>query len=148
MTYEAYEETPEWGPAFVTFRMAKPKDKRMSHVPVSQEFSEPEVEDNLLEYFEQSVDEGCVHRDDTYPFLGLSGETGEVLELVKKSWRKEGPQWADVVDVDKLRDELGDVLWYVTRCLHVLDVSLADAMVLNMRKLEKRKQIKEALNGN
>jgi NTP pyrophosphatase (non-canonical NTP hydrolase) len=41
--------------------------------------------------------------------LGLAGEAGEVVDLLKKSWGHGHP-----LDVEKLKKELGDTLWYVT----------------------------------
>ncbi len=43
-----------------------------------------------------------------YPALGLAGEVGEVSELIKKSIRDNAP-----LDIQKLKLELGDVLWYL-----------------------------------
>lgn len=40
--------------------------------------------------------------------LGLAGEVGEVVDLLKKSWGHGHP-----LDSDKLKKELGDSLWYV-----------------------------------
>ena len=40
--------------------------------------------------------------------LGLAGEAGEVVDLLKKSWGHGHP-----LDVEKLKKELGDCLWYV-----------------------------------
>jgi len=40
--------------------------------------------------------------------LGLAGEAGEVVDLLKKSWGHGHP-----LDVEKLKKELGDALWYV-----------------------------------
>lgn len=40
--------------------------------------------------------------------LGLAGEAGEVVDLLKKSWGHGHP-----LDAEKLKKELGDTLWYV-----------------------------------
>ena len=40
--------------------------------------------------------------------LGLAGESGEVCDLLKKHWGHRQP-----LDREKLKKELGDVLWYV-----------------------------------
>jgi NTP pyrophosphatase (non-canonical NTP hydrolase) len=40
--------------------------------------------------------------------LGLAGEAGEVVDLLKKSWGHGHP-----LDVEKLKKELGDTFWYV-----------------------------------
>jgi len=41
--------------------------------------------------------------------LGLAGEAGEVADVIKKHVHH-----SHVLDVDKVSDELGDVLWYVS----------------------------------
>lgn len=97
------------------------------------------TDSSTVRAFEKSVDDGCIHRSTLYPFLGLTGETGEVLELVKKGYRKGGENWEAHVDEQKLLDELGDVLWYVTRCCQVFDCTLEFLMESNMEKLRKRR---------
>jgi NTP pyrophosphatase (non-canonical NTP hydrolase) len=65
--------------------------------------------------------------------LALTGEAGEIAELVKKGiFHRHG------IDRYKLADELGDVLWYVAAlCTHA-DLSLSDVMRLNIEKLKER----------
>lgn len=63
---------------------------------------------------------------------GLGGETGEILELLKKS----------VHNNRGIRDDLlleaGDLLHYLTRIVHHFGFSLDDVMLANMDKLDKR----------
>jgi NTP pyrophosphatase (non-canonical NTP hydrolase) len=77
----------------------------------------------------------------TYAALGLAGETGEVIEHIKKIVRDH-----DFVITKerklKLQDELGDVLWYVTRLAGEIGVSLRDIIEGNVSKLTDRR-----LNG-
>lgn len=40
--------------------------------------------------------------------LGLAGEVGEVVDLLKKAWGHGHP-----LDVEKLKKELGDAMWYI-----------------------------------
>lgn len=63
---------------------------------------------------------------------GLGGETGEVLELLKKHVRD------GVLDTDDLALELGDVLHYLTRIGLQFGFTLDDIMLRNIRKLEER----------
>ena len=50
-----------------------------------------------------------------YPTLGLTGEAGEVANVVKKIQRDHGGIINDEIRA-KLKDELGDVLWYISAC--------------------------------
>lgn len=69
----------------------------------------------------------------TWNAIGLSGEAGEVADLVKKGiFHQQG------LDVDKLKKELGDVLWYVAGMCTTLGISLDDVMKLNIEKLKAR----------
>jgi len=64
---------------------------------------------------------------------GLTGEAGEVADLIKK-----GIFHGQGLDVEKLRRELGDVLWYVAAFCHTLEVPLEQIMLENIEKLRKR----------
>ena len=65
--------------------------------------------------------------------LGLAGEVGEVVELIKKDRYHGLP-----LDADKLRSEVGDVLWYLTDLCAQAGFTLADAAQANVDKLRKR----------
>lgn len=65
--------------------------------------------------------------------LGLAGEVGEVVELIKKDRFQAQP-----LDPAKLCLELGDVLWYLTDLAHQYGLSLADVAEANSRKLRAR----------
>ncbi len=79
-----------------------------------------------------------------YTVLGLTGEAGEVAQLLKKFLR-------DAWTPDELRDrmikELGDVLWYVAACASELDVSLNSIANRNLKKLRDRQE-RGALGGS
>lgn len=64
---------------------------------------------------------------------GLSGEAGEVVELLKKHVRD------GKLDVDALALELGDVLYYLTRIGQEFGLSLADIQERNQLKLIARR---------
>jgi NTP pyrophosphatase (non-canonical NTP hydrolase) len=72
-----------------------------------------------------------------YPTLGLAGEAGEVANLVKKIQRDHGGQLTEEMR-EKLRDELGDVLWYIAACAHELGLTLSEIADHNVNKLAKR----------
>lgn len=72
-----------------------------------------------------------------YPTLGLAGEAGEVANIVKKIQRDH----AGVITDDtrgKLKDELGDVLWYISACADELGLTLDEIAEFNVEKLAKR----------
>jgi len=65
--------------------------------------------------------------------LGLAGETGEVVELIKKARFHGLP-----LDADRLKSEIGDVLWYLTDLCAQAGFALADAAQANVAKLRAR----------
>lgn len=65
--------------------------------------------------------------------MGLNGEAGECIDIVKK-WRFQGHP----LDSKKLKDELGDVLWYVAITAAAIGCELNDVMQHNIDKLRKR----------
>ena len=72
-----------------------------------------------------------------YPALGLTGESGEVAEKVKKIYRDQSGkiEWADKIN---LRKELGDVLWYVANLATELGLGMGDIAEQNLLKLQDR----------
>jgi NTP pyrophosphatase (non-canonical NTP hydrolase) len=72
-----------------------------------------------------------------YPTLGLAGEAGEVANIVKKIQRDFGGEITDEIRA-KLKDELGDVLWYVSACADELGLTLQEIAEFNVEKLAER----------
>jgi len=65
--------------------------------------------------------------------MGLCGESGEVIDIVKKHLAQNHP-----LDKEKIIEELGDVCWYIAELATVLDVNMEDIMINNIEKLKKR----------
>lgn len=65
--------------------------------------------------------------------MGLNGEAGECIDIVKKHLFQGHP-----LDTDKLLDELGDVLWYVAITADGIGVPLENIMQHNIDKLHRR----------
>ena len=72
-----------------------------------------------------------------YPTLGLAGEAGEVADKVKKIIRDNKSIVKERVEIAK---ELGDVLWYLAAVSRDIGVSLEDVAMMNIEKLEDRKE--------
>jgi NTP pyrophosphatase (non-canonical NTP hydrolase) len=65
--------------------------------------------------------------------LGLTGESGEVVEIIKKYLGHSQP-----IDRDKITKELGDVLWYLAAVCDALGISLETVAQANIQKLSDR----------
>ena len=68
--------------------------------------------------------------------VGMSAESGEFLEIVKKMVFQ-GKPWS-VDNREHLIIELGDVMWYVAQACMALDISFDEVLERNVKKLEKR----------
>jgi len=65
--------------------------------------------------------------------LGVGGEAGEVMEIIKKGFRP-----GNSIDVNHLEEELGDVLWYLAALADTYGLSLQDIALKNIEKLKAR----------
>ena len=65
--------------------------------------------------------------------MGLCGEAGEYSEIIKKFVFHGKP-----LTTDKAKDELSDVLWYLSQCARELDIKMEDIAVHNINKLKAR----------
>jgi NTP pyrophosphatase (non-canonical NTP hydrolase) len=68
--------------------------------------------------------------------LGLTGESGEAADIIKKVVGHGHP--LDETVMLKLLAELGDILWYIAAIAHVLDLPLETIVTYNVEKLAKR----------
>lgn len=76
--------------------------------------------------------DGAVHQL-TLGVFGLAGESGEVVDSVKK-WLYQG----HTIDESHLAEELGDVLWYLALMSYAIGYDLQDVIDLNVQKLRAR----------
>lgn len=65
--------------------------------------------------------------------LGLAGESGEVAEILKKNLVGAKP-----IDKEHLKEELGDILWYIAEACYVFDIDMLSIAQGNIEKLKKR----------
>ena len=68
--------------------------------------------------------------------VGLSGESGEFSDIVKKIVFQGKEMNEDVVK--HLRSELGDIMWYVAQGCVALGTSIEELVDINTAKLESR----------
>ena len=68
--------------------------------------------------------------------VGMSAESGEFLEIIKKMVFQ-GKPWTDD-NREHLIIELGDVLWYVMQACKALDITIEEVVAGNVDKLKKR----------
>jgi len=67
--------------------------------------------------------------------IGASGEAGELLDAIKKTCIYRKP-----LDIANVREECGDILFYVTGLLDSLNISMDEVIKENMEKLSLRYQ--------
>lgn len=85
------------------------------------------LEDKLLNYAYTDIGgilDGC---------LGLAGESGELIDLIKK-WIFHGKP----LDTDHAKKELGDVCWYIAMIAHSFGWNLDEILKMNIDKLKAR----------
>lgn len=72
--------------------------------------------------------EGALHAS-----IGMAGESGECLDLLKKSW-----VYDKQLDEAKLQEEMGDTIHYMMMLCIKMDWSFTDLIRNNIHKLQKR----------
>jgi NTP pyrophosphatase (non-canonical NTP hydrolase) len=65
--------------------------------------------------------------------LGLSGETGELIDMIKKWIFHRKP-----LDEEHAKKELGDVMWYIAMIAHSFGWNLDEILQMNDDKLNNR----------
>lgn len=65
--------------------------------------------------------------------LGLAGETGELVDALKKMIFH-----GHSIDKDKVAEEASDLLWYLAALCTTLSLDLSDVMQANVDKLRRR----------
>jgi len=68
--------------------------------------------------------------------LGLTTEAGEFADGLKKH-----VFYGKVLDVANLKEEMGDIFWYMALIANTLDIDFSSIMETNIKKLEARYKI-------
>ena len=74
-----------------------------------------------------------------YYVLGIGGETGELLEHVKKHFRDDYGKMTPE-RLDDIISEMGDIQWYLARLCTHLGVDFEEVFIKNCEKLARRKK--------
>lgn len=93
------------------------------------------------EFFE-TVKETAQYDNDkyavVYPALGLAGESGEAVDIVKKTIRYGNDPRDLGKRTDAMKLELGDVMWYWCNLIHDLGLDPYEIFQMNYDKLHAR----------
>ncbi len=110
-----------------------------------QTFELKQTENLLQGDYEKEINQFKIYpkeKEAEYLVLGLVGESGEVANIMKKVIRNNNgimtPEQSE-----QIKDELGDVLWYLSAFANACGYSLNDIANHNLEKLKER-----ALNNN
>lgn len=87
-----------------------------------------------------------IGEDYIYPILGLVGEAGEISNKVKKIFRDDKGTLTDSRK-EEIKNELGDILWYVAEVSTCLGLELDDVAEANIKKLASRLE-RGAISGD
>jgi len=72
-----------------------------------------------------------------YYLLGLTSEAGEVAGRMKRVYRDQKGK-ISLVEKERIKKDLGDVLWYLSAICDRFDFSLEEIAELNLKKLSNR----------
>jgi NTP pyrophosphatase (non-canonical NTP hydrolase) len=72
-----------------------------------------------------------------YPTLGLTGESGELANKIKKIFRDDKGILTAARKED-VKHELGDMLWYIAEICTCMDISLDEIADANIKMLASR----------
>ena len=65
--------------------------------------------------------------------MGLCGEAGEVIDLLKKHYYQDHP-----LSYEQIAYELGDIAWYLAEAAYAIGYKLEDILEMNIDKLNQR----------
>jgi NTP pyrophosphatase (non-canonical NTP hydrolase) len=79
-------------------------------------------------YYFNRITESTLHG-----VIGIITEAGELLDAIKK-----GIFYGQVIDKENIKEELGDIMWYIAILLREFDWDMKDILSDNIDKLKKR----------
>lgn len=109
---------------------------------VAEKVFSPDVQFNALNTYQKLAAKYAKYPEDSkiiYPTLGITGESGEVSDKVKKVIRDGNGEFTPEIKKE-IAKEIGDVLWYCAILSRDLGFTLAEVAYGNILKLESRFQ--------
>lgn len=89
---------------------------------------------NIVEYQKKSVRTMLFDENTSvHCCMGISGEAGEVIDLIKKS-----VYYGKPLDKTKVSEEIGDLMFYIVNLATSYNLSMSDILKNNVKKLELR----------
>jgi NTP pyrophosphatase (non-canonical NTP hydrolase) len=83
--------------------------------------------------YELEVEGLLKNKEDIHLVAGLAAEVGEVCSIFQKASYKSQP-----LDIEQLREELGDVYFYTTALANKYGFSMSGLLESNIKKLHRR----------
>lgn len=103
------------------------------YVKRAQRYSIPDINNNIFDWMRESIANDIEPGHVLYGCLGLSGEVGEFVDIIKKSIFHKTP-----FDETHAKKELGDICWYIQEICHAFGWSLNEIFNMNLEKLKNR----------
>lgn len=76
---------------------------------------------------------GSSLEDQIHMAMGISTEANEILDAYKKVFA-----YGKKLDVVNVREELGDLFWYISNLMRILDIDFEETLQINIDKLKAR----------
>lgn len=92
--------------------------------------------DGVLRTKSDHFDNDAVPADLLHAIMGVVTESGELMDVCKRAFYY--GKGKDAVDLVNIKEEFGDVLWYVALGLHACGASFEEVMETNINKLKAR----------
>jgi NTP pyrophosphatase (non-canonical NTP hydrolase) len=94
----------------------------------------------MINEYQARAKSTAVYKDQSYPFVALGEESGELQGIWAKHIRKGGTlATLSQAQKDKICDEAGDVIWNVANILEDVGIPLTDCLEANVIKLGGRR---------
>jgi len=123
---QALKDTIDAGERLDRAKKALAYGKKLDHNQWPESQVAPKYMDHRLDPITKALPEDVLHG-----LLGIITESSEIAEILVEADKQP-------FDVVNLKEELGDLLWYMALICKELDITFEELMRINMAKLKKR----------